>query len=91
MKIKNCPFCGSFAYLDIKYDSDENRPDGYQHFVSCDNCGAKGSSFYAVEVDKIHLTKKQKIEQDNIINNTKIDAIKAWNKRSRINYDKKTN
>jgi Lar family restriction alleviation protein len=79
--LKDCPFCGGLAEMSSRYDSDDNRPDGEQFFVTCADCGAQGPEFYAVTTNEIHLNQKQRIEQRKNIEEAQENAWKAWNRR----------
>lgn len=76
-----CPFCGGNGSQSSEYDSDDNRPDGHQNFVSCDDCSAKGESFYCVSTREQNLSQEQFIVQEKHRLEAMINAIKAWNKR----------
>jgi len=82
MELRRCPFCGGKAVIDTEYDSDDNHPDGNQHFVKCSVCGAQGEQHYASDINDMHLTKKGRLEKRERQNNAESYATKAWNKRT---------
>lgn len=76
-----CPFCGGKAELSCRYDSDDNRPDGYQWFIQCGDCGSKGAEFYAEDVAEYFLNDGQRKQQAEENFMARKNALDAWNRR----------
>lgn len=79
--MRSCPFCGGEAELNSEYESDENSPDGYNHFVSCKECEARGQFFYAVHINDTNIRFARVKEQNEQIEPAASSAVEAWNKR----------
>ena len=74
VKIKECPFCGSYAELEFSYHEDDNRypRDFWFAKIECINCDATQGYKYI---------SKQEAEKEDINKNCVLTTIKEWNKR----------
>ena len=81
--LKPCPFCGSNK-VEIVENTDCDTTDS-SYYVRCNNCGATTKYFYVCfycELDDCYNCEKDNCLPPEAIQEAKLHAIRAWNRRA---------
>ena len=75
MKLKSCPLCGGKAILHTVGNHSKHHSVGFSFEVECEDCGIKLPKTYQIDFS---LTENGEV---NILNDTRTEAVTAWNTR----------